>query len=88
MNQAIKRACDLVGGVGKLAILVGVAPPTVTQWSKSERPVPPRKAVLIESVTERRVTRQEMFPETFREIWPELAGNTPITTTEPATAGD
>lgn len=87
MNEAIKRACDLVGGVGKLAALVGVAPPTVTQWTKGERPVPPRKAVRIETATAGQVTRQQLYPDDYREIWPELATDSPITTTEPATAG-
>lgn len=87
MNEAVDRACKLVGGVGKLATLVGVAPPTVTQWCNGSRPVSPKKAVRIESATDRRVTRQQIFPDDWHEIWPELAAETPInTTTEPATA--
>lgn len=84
MNEAINRACEMVGGVGKLAALVGVAPPTVTQWCKGSRPVPPRKAVRIESATERRVTRQDMFPHDYHEIWPELAGSQPAVVTAQA----
>lgn len=85
MNEAINRACEIVGGVGKLAALVGVAAPTVTQWCKGSRPVPPRKAVRIESATARQVTRQEIYPTDYHEIWPELANTNP--TTEPAAAG-
>jgi len=84
--NAIERACEAVGGVGKLAGLVGVAPPTVTQWCRGARPVPPRKAVLIETATERAVTRKDLFPDDWQEIWPELATHQP-TTTEPAAAG-
>lgn len=83
--NAINRACDLVGGASKLAVLVGVAPPTVTQWCNGKRPVPPRKAVRIETVTAGRITRQEIYPDDWHEIWPELA--TPQPTTEPAAAG-
>ena len=83
--NAVCRACELVGGVGKLAVLVGVAAPTVTQWCKGGRPVPPRKAVLIERVTNRGVTRQDLYPDEFRAIWPELTA--PPTTEQPATAG-
>jgi DNA-binding transcriptional regulator YdaS (Cro superfamily) len=83
--NAIQRACDAVGGVGKLAALVGVAPPTVTQWCRGARPVPPRKAVRIESATAGQVTRRDIFPDDWHEIWPELATTNP--TTEPAAAG-
>lgn len=84
MNEAINRACEIVGGVGKLAALVGVAAPTVTQWCKGSRPVPPRKAVRIETATAKKVTRQDLYPTDYHEIWPELAATTP---TEPAAAG-
>lgn len=87
MNEAVNRACKLVGGVGRLATLVGVAPPTVTQWTNGARPVSPKKAVRIEVATDGRVTRQQLCPDDWHEIWPELASDTPITTTEPATAG-
>jgi len=78
MNEAINRACEIVGGVGKLATLLGVAAPTVTQWCKGSRPVPPRKAVRIETATGRQVTRQDLYPHDYLEIWPELASSHPI----------
>ena len=33
----------------------------------------PELAVAVERVSEKKVTRREMYPETFAGIWPELA---------------
>jgi DNA-binding transcriptional regulator YdaS (Cro superfamily) len=84
--NAIERACDLVGGVGKLADLLGVRDSTVTQWRKGTRPVPRDRGVRIELVTNRGVTRQDLYPTDYADFWPELVATQP-TTTEPAQAG-
>lgn len=36
------------------------------------KPPGPTLAVAIERESKKKVTRQEMYPETFREIWPEI----------------
>lgn len=41
------------------------------------RPCSPELAVQIEQATERQVTRQELCPENWSRIWPELAESEP-----------
>ena len=84
--DAMTRACETVGGVKKLADLLGVAESTVTQWRKGIRPIPLRKGVQIEIATKQLVTRRDLYPNEWQDIWPELATQAP-TTTEPASAG-
>jgi len=73
MNE-IKRACEIVGGIGKMAGLLGVSGPTVSQWCSGVRPVPVERCVPIERATEGAVTRKDLRPNDWAEIWPELAG--------------
>jgi len=80
--DAISRACSLVGGVGKLADLIGVADSTVTQWRKGVRPVPRDKGVRIEVVTQGGVTRQDLYPNDFADFWPELAAQKTVAAEE------
>ena len=69
----IKRACDLVGGISKMAALLGISGPTVSQWCTGIRPVPIERCVAIERATEGTVTRRDLRPDDWHEIWPELA---------------
>ncbi|MBN8749506.1 MAG: helix-turn-helix domain-containing protein [Variovorax sp.] len=71
--NAMHRACDLVGGVSKMAAALGVAAPTVRQWVTGLRPVPPRRCPAVEGLTGGLVSRRELRPDDWREIWPELA---------------
>lgn len=48
------------------------------------RPCSPELAVQIEQASERQVTRQELCPENWSRIWPELAESEPKTTPAPA----
>ena len=68
----IKRACDLVGGISKMAALLGISGPTVSQWCTGVRPVPIERCVAIERATEGAVTRRDLRPDDWHEIWPEL----------------
>lgn len=69
----IERASDLFGSQSALASLLGVSPPTVNQWIKGIRPIPPEHCTTIERVTKCVVTRQELRPHDFWKIWPDLA---------------
>ena len=73
MNKKIEDACDYVGGLSKLAGLVGVKPPTVSQWKNGKRPVPTERASDIEQVTNGAVTRKDLRPDDWHRQWPELA---------------
>lgn len=63
--RPIKAACDLLGGPSRLARAAGVTPQFVSQWLKDERPVPPRRALLIEKATNGAVDRYALRPDIF-----------------------
>lgn len=46
--------------------------PDVSRWAAGIRPIPVEYGVAIERATGGAVTRQEMFPENWPSIWPEL----------------
>lgn len=56
-----------------LARAIGAAPSFVNQWVNQGRPVPVPFCVSIERVTGGQVTRIELRPKDWQEIWPELA---------------
>lgn len=56
-----------------LAKKLGVAPSLISQWRNGVRPIPFERCPQIESVTNGLVTRQELCPDNWRELWPELA---------------
>ena len=61
-----------------LAKKLGVAPSLISQWRNGVRPIPFERCPQIESVTNGLVTRQELCPDNWRELWPELAGLNPL----------
>ena len=66
----IQEACDVCGGQSALARRLGVTAPTVAQWLKRDRPVPPERCVEIEAATG--VRRWALRPDDWHRIWPEL----------------
>jgi len=72
----------------ELASAIGVPQSFVVKMAKGQKQVPAERCVAIERATAGVVTRRDLRPDDWREIWPELASDTPTTTiTEPATAG-
>ena len=55
-----------------LARAIGVAPSFVNQWVKNTRQVPPVYCVAIERLSKGQVSRQELRPNDFWKIWPDL----------------
>jgi DNA-binding transcriptional regulator YdaS (Cro superfamily) len=55
-----------------LAKLIGYAPSFVNQWVSGTRPIPIEACVLIADATNQVVTRQELRPDDFWLIWPDL----------------
>ena len=45
----------------------------VARWLAGERPIPIEHAAAIERFTGGEVTRKDLFPDRWRDIWPELA---------------
>lgn len=61
------------GAARRLAKIIGAHEPDVSRWISGERPVPAHRAAAIEQATKGKVTRQEMRPNDWQRIWPELA---------------
>lgn len=55
-----------------LARTLGVSPVLVSQWRKGSRPIPIERCTQIEAATGGNVTRQDMRPDDWARIWPEL----------------
>lgn len=53
--------------------LVGVSPSYLSQMANGQAPISPARCVEIERATNGEVTRQELCPDQWTAIWPELA---------------
>ena len=75
---ALKEASHLLHGQAKLADAIEVKPPTLNQWLKGKRPVPPGKCAAIERVTGGKVTVEAISPGGWSRIpdatWPHPMG--------------
>lgn len=72
------------GRGSELAQAVGVAQPLISRIAAGEKAAPIGRCLSIERATGGAVTRQDLRPDDWRDIWPELATPQP---TEPAAAG-
>lgn len=61
------------GSIGALAFKIGAHQPDVSRWASGKRPVPEKMAVAIETATAGTVTRRDLRPDAWQQIWPELA---------------
>lgn len=78
IRLAVEAAAKIVGSQKALARELGISSVAVGQWgrnSAASRGVPPKQCVRIEQLTSGKVTRRELRPDDWREIWPELAAN-------------
>lgn len=58
-----------------LARSVGVSPALLHQWIEGIRPVAIRHCLAIERATDSQVTRKDLRPDDWQNIWPELASS-------------
>lgn len=70
---AVAVACESQGSQANLARTLGVAPAVVSHWLHGKRPVPARFCPAIERATGGAVTRRDLRPDDWAQIWPELA---------------
>jgi DNA-binding transcriptional regulator YdaS (Cro superfamily) len=70
----VQRAVEHAGSQTLLASKLKITQPTVSEWSRGERPVPIEKCVDIERVTDGAVMRWDLRPSDWHRIWPELIG--------------
>ena len=61
------------GRAGRLAKSLGVPSSFVSAMADGRKPVPVVHGAAIEAFTGGAVTRQQLFPNDWRRIWPELA---------------
>lgn len=73
--ESIRKAIEIAGSATNLAKKVGVSVQSVCFWRDGRRSVPINKCAAIERATNRAVTRKELRPDDWQDIWPELADN-------------
>ena len=66
---------DLLGGTTAVARMLGIKPPSVHDWRRKGIPDDKliRMAVALERATGGAVSRRDLRPEDWAQIWPELA---------------
>lgn len=72
MSQ-LRDVIEECGGVSVVAGRMHVTPQRLSNWI--ERGVPVEKCARLERALNRKVTRRDLRPDDWREIWPELAAN-------------
>jgi len=82
-GHALDRAAVAAGGRVNLSQVLDVTLGALGNWKI--RGVPIERCYAIERATSGAVTRKDLRPDDWHEIWPELATPQP-TTTEPASA--
>lgn len=71
--KAIDIAVDCLGGVGKLASAIGVTQAAVSNWRARGSSPDAIHCTAIERATGGAVTRRDLRPDDWAQIWPELA---------------
>lgn len=69
---AVKKAISVVGSASELARRIGVTPQAVCFWRDGLRQIPAKESALIERATFGAVTRRDLRPDDWADIWPEL----------------
>lgn len=60
------------GNASCLAKKINISPMYVSQMVNGKRGITPKNAALIEKATAGRVSRKDIYPDTWKDIWPEL----------------
>lgn len=71
--NGIEKAISHFGNMSRMAAALGVKPPSVLDWRNKKRELPVKRCVQIEQITNGVVTRKDLRPDDWREIWPELS---------------
>lgn len=63
---------DIYGSPTKTAEAIGASLQAVCFWRDGDREINPKMCVKIEKITGGKVTRQDLRPDDWSELWPEL----------------
>ena len=87
--EAVIAACEYVGTASALAKQLEVSSPTVFEWRTGKVPLPIKRCVQIEQITNGAVDRTALRPGDWWLIWPELAEKFPerIPVSHPSSVG-
>ena len=72
MSHLVK-AIEIVGSATLLASAIGVRQSAISNWRARGTVIDPFYCVAIERATNGAVTRQDLRPDDWPEIWPDLA---------------
>ncbi len=67
MNNPVTQAIDELGGVTKLAAVLGVTYQAVRKWERNGEP-PVKRAKSIEAATGGRVTKERLCPDVWSDV--------------------
>lgn len=72
VNEFIEK----LGGTCAVAEMVGIRPPSVSEW-KTTKSIPDNQLIRLAVMAEEKgvATRKELFPNDWSSIWPELVPN-------------
>lgn len=78
-NISASEIIDLLGGTSQVASLLNIKMPSVSDW-KAANHIPNDKLIRlaphIEAISDYKISRKYLFPENWKEIWPELVKKT------------
>lgn len=80
----LKEYVTKIDSASSLAQRLKVPNVSVSNWANGKRPIPIRWMSIIEQQTDGLVTRKELRPNDWQEIWPELATQEPAESEEAA----
>ena len=73
MQNSIKKAVALAGSQAALAEKLGISQPAISQAIKRGGYLTPKHCIKLEQLYPGRISRQELRPHDWQDIWPELA---------------
>lgn len=76
-QPAVAEAIRLAGGPTSCARAIGGTTQSWCFYRDGERPLPEKYGARLERLAGGQVTRAEMWPDGYAEIWPELAAAAP-----------
>ena len=73
MQNPLKKAIEIAGGQARLGAHLGISQPAISQAIKRGGYLTPKHCIKLEQLYPGRISRQELRPHDWQDIWPELA---------------